>query len=322
MLSWKTIVTSWVAAGGIGLAACANPAVPPPAANTAITTYRTARIDGVNVFYREAGPPDAPVLLLLHGFPSSSRTFEPLFHRLSNEYRLIAPDYPGFGHSDAPPPDQFDYTFDHLAEVMDHFAQALSLTRYTLVMHDYGGPVGFRLAIRHPERVQALVIQNANSYEEGLGPLWDTRRAFWADRAKNEAAVRANLLSPEAARKRHLGSTPHPERIDPDTWTDESAFLERPGQATIQLELFYDYRTNVAQYPKWQAYLREARPPTLVLWGKNDPSFMPQGATAYARDLPNAEIHMLEAGHFPLDEAADTIAASMREFLSRKGAPR
>jgi pimeloyl-ACP methyl ester carboxylesterase len=245
--------------------------------------------------------------------------FDNLIPLLAADYRIIAPDYPGFGHSDAPSPDQFAYTFDNIARVIDDFTHALGLAHYTLYMQDYGGPVGFRLACAHPQRVQAMIIQNAVAHEEGLGPLWQARRAFWADRAANEAKLRANFLSFEATKQRHIGSSPYPDRYDPDSWTDEYAFLMRPGQDQIQADLFYDYRTNVASYPRWQAYLREHQPPTLVVWGKYDPSFAVDGAHAYARDVPDAEIHILEAGHFALDEASDEIALLMRRFLQSKG---
>lgn len=283
------------------------------------TFYRTTSVDGLNIFYREAGVRDAPTLLLLHGFPSSSRMFDPLLPLLSDRYHLVAPDYPGFGHSDAPPPERFPYTFDRLAQVTDHFAEALGLSRYVLFVQDYGGPVGFRLALAHPERVEALIVQNAVAHDEGLGPLWATRRAFWADRAAHEAKLRDGFLSPEATRLRHVGTSPNVDRYNPDLWTDELAFLSRPGQDRIQLDLFYDYRTNVASYPRWQEYLRTHRPPTLVVWGKYDPSFTIAGATAYGRDVPDAEIHLLDAGHFALDEAADEIAAHIDGFLSARG---
>jgi pimeloyl-ACP methyl ester carboxylesterase len=234
------------------------------------TTYHSIPIDGVQVFYREAGPAEAPVILLLHGFPSSSRMYAALMPLLADRYHLIAPDYPGFGHSGAPDPQAFAYTFDRLAEIMDALMGALNLRRYVLFMQDYGGPVGFRLALAHPERVRALVIQNAVAHEEGLGPLWETLRAFWQDRAAYEDKLRANFTSLKATKQRHLGTSPHPERYDPDSWTDEYAFLSRPSQAAIQSDLFYDYRTNVESYPKRQAYLRERQPPTLVLWGKYD----------------------------------------------------
>ena len=200
--------------------------------------YRTVMVDGLSIFYREAGRPDAPTLLLLHGFPSSSRMYEPLLTRLSARYHLVAPDYPGFGHSDAPGAKAFSYTFDHIAQVMEHFTEALGLDRYALYMQDYGGPVGFRLAIAHPERVQALIIQNAVAHDEGLGPLWQKRREFWADRAANEAGLRTNFLSFAATKQRHIGSNPNPETLDPDRWTDEFAFLSRPGEADIQIDLF------------------------------------------------------------------------------------
>lgn len=277
--------------------------------------YRSMDIDGLDLFYREAGPDDAPVVLLLHGFPSSSRMYETLMPSLAAEYRLIAPDYPGFGHSSAPPPDQFQYTFDHLAEVIMRLIEKLQLRRYTLVMQDYGGPVGLRIALKWPEAVGALVVQNAVAHDEGLGPLWDMRKAFWKDRAMHEEALRANLLSFDATRLRHVGHSPNPERYDPDSWTDEFAFLSRPGQIDIQTELFYDYRTNVERYPLWQRYLRERQPSTLVLWGKYDPSFAVEGAHAYRRDVPDAQVHLLEGGHFVLDEACDETALLMRRFL-------
>jgi pimeloyl-ACP methyl ester carboxylesterase len=279
-------------------------------------THRSISIDGVRIFYREAGPADAPVILLLHGFPSSSRMFAALMPMLADKYRLVAPDYPGFGHSDAPDPKIFAYTFDHLAAVIDRFIAALDLRRYVLFMQDYGGPVGFPLALAHPDRVRALVIQNAVAHEQGLGPLWETRRAFWRDRAAHEEKLRQNFTSLEATKQRHVGASPHPERYDPDLWTDEYAFLNRPGQAAIQSDLFYDYRANVESYPRWQAYLRERRPPTLVLWGRYDMSFTVAGATAYGDDLPDAEIHILEAGHFAMDEKLDEIADLTRRFLA------
>ncbi|HEX4073067.1 MAG TPA: alpha/beta hydrolase, partial [Planctomycetaceae bacterium] len=267
---------------------------------TAHVLYRTVKVDGLNIFYREAGAKDAPAILLLHGLPSSSRMFEPLLTRLADRFHLIAPDYPGFGHSDWPKPDEFAYTFDHLATVIDHFTDAIGLARYTLYMQDYGGPVGFRMALAHPERVQALIIQNAVAHDEGLGPNWKTRRAFWTDRAAHESALRVNLLSFETTRTRHVGDDPHVERYDPDLWTDEFNFLNQPGQADIQTELFYDYRTNVASYPKWQAWLQKTRPKLLVVWGKHDKSFTISEPEAYRRDVPKADVHVLDAGHFAL----------------------
>jgi pimeloyl-ACP methyl ester carboxylesterase len=279
------------------------------------TYYRTTQVDGLSIFYREAGPKDAPTLLLLHGLPSSSRMFEPLFARLSDRYHLVAPDYPGFGHSDWPDPKKFAYTFDHCADIVTHFTEALGLSRYTLYMQDYGGPVGFRMAFAHPERIEALIVQNAVAHNEGLGVLWKPRRAFWADRAANESTLRANLLSLQATRIRHLGSDPDVERYDPDLWTDEFAFLSQPVQADIQADMFYDYRTNVEAYPKWQAWMRERQPRLLVIWGKYDPSFDISEPEAYRRDVRDAQVHILDAGHFALDTAADEIAALIQGFV-------
>lgn len=285
--------------------------------------YESVGIDGLDIFYREAGPRDAPVLLLLHGFPSSSRMYETLLPPLADRYRLIAPDYPGFGHSTALPPNDFVYTFDRLAQVMTAFADRLELGRFALFVQDYGGPVGFRMAQAQPERIRGIVVQNAVAHEEGLGPLWATRKAFWADRARHEAALRANLLSFDATRLRHVGHTPRPERYDPDAWHDEFAFLSSPGQIDIQTELFYDYRTNVERYPQWQQYMREHQPPMLVVWGRHDPSFAVEGAHAYQRDVPDAQVHLLDAGHFALDEACDEVASLTRSFLaSLEGAAR
>ncbi|MGA9852613.1 MAG: alpha/beta hydrolase [Gammaproteobacteria bacterium] len=278
-------------------------------------TYNTITVDGLKIFYREAGPKDAPVILLLHGFPTSSRMFQGLMPLLADRYHLIAPDYPGFGNSDAPPPDKFAYTFRHIAAVMSDFTQALGLKHYSLYMCDYGGDVGLLLAIAHPERIQTLIVQNANISEAGESKLWIVRRAYWADRAANEQKLRQNLGSLEADRGRHVGSSPHPDRIDPDTWNDEYTFLSRPGEEHIQIDLFYDYRNNQAAFPAWNTWLRQHRPPTLVVWGKYDTSFTIAGALAYGQDLPEAEIHLLDAGHFALDEATPEIAELIRGFL-------
>jgi len=280
--------------------------------------YRTVQVDGLSVFYREAGPKEAPTILLLHGLPSSSRMFQPLLTRLADSYHLVAPDYPGFGHSDWPDPKQFDYTFDHIAVVMNDFTEALGLQHYTLYMQDYGGPVGFRMALAHPERVQALIVQDAVSHNEGLGVNWVTRRAFWADRAKNDEALRKNLLSMAATKTRHVGDDPHVELYDPDLWTDEFAFLNSPGQGQIQSDLFYDYRTNVGNYPKWQAWMQKTQPRLLVLWGKHDLSFDSGEPERYRKDVPKAEVHVLDAGHFALDTKADEMAELVRGFMQGK----
>jgi pimeloyl-ACP methyl ester carboxylesterase len=286
-----------------------------------MTTYHTVEVDGIELFYREAGPADAPTILLLHGFPSSSRMWEPLLSRLSDTFHLIAPDYPGFGHSATPEPAEFAYTFDHLAEVIDGLTRELRLERYVLFLQDYGGPVGFRLALAHPERVQALVVQNAVAHEDGLGPQWEARRQFWAHRSEHETTLRENFFSPAATRLRHVGTSPTPERYDPDLWTDELAFLSRPGQADIQTDLFFDYQTNVASYPAWQKWLRDHQPPLLVTWGRYDPSFEAAEVEAFKRDVPDAEIHVLDAGHFALEGQADRIAELTRQFVLALGRP-
>jgi pimeloyl-ACP methyl ester carboxylesterase len=277
--------------------------------------YRTVKVDGLSIFYREAGPKDAPVILLLHGLPSSSRMFQPLLTRLSDKYHLVAPDYPGFGHSDWPDPKEFPYTFDHIATVMEDFVQTLGLSRYTLYMQDYGGPVGFRMVLARPEAVQALIVQDAVAHNEGLGVNWATRRAFWADRQTNEEALRKNLLSMAATKTRHVGDDPNIELYDPDLWNDEYAFLNSPGQAQIQSDLFYDYRTNVENYPKWRAWMQKMQPSLLVIWGKHDLSFDPGEPERYRKDVPKAQVHVLDAGHFALDTKADEIAALISEFM-------
>jgi pimeloyl-ACP methyl ester carboxylesterase len=277
--------------------------------------YRTVTVDGLSIFYREAGPQDAPTILLLHGLPSSSRMFQSLLTRLADKYHLVAPDYPGFGHSDWPDPKQFEYTFDRIAKVIEGFTQALGLSHYTLYMQDYGGPVGFRMILAHPERVQQLIVQDAVAHNEGLGPNWKTRRAFWADRPAYDEALRKNLLSMAATKTRHVGDDPQTELYDPDLWTDEYAFLNSPGQAQIQSDLFYDYRTNVDAYPKWQAWMQKTQPKLLVLWGKHDLSFDLGEPERYRNDVPGAEVHVLEAGHFALDTKADEIAELVRKFM-------
>jgi pimeloyl-ACP methyl ester carboxylesterase len=279
------------------------------------TDYRSARVDGLSIFYREAGPKNAPSILLLHGLPSSSRMFEPLLVRLSDQYHMIAPDYPGFGHSDAPNPKTFAYTFDQIASIMEHFTESVGLSHYALYMQDYGGPVGFRVALDHPERIEAMIIQNTVSHDEGLGANWKPMKSFWQDRGTYEAGLREILTSLDTCRTGHVGKDPRVELYDPDLWTDEYAFMNRPGEADIQSDLFYDYRTNLEAYPKWQAWLREKQPRLLVLWGKYDLLFDISEPEAYRRELPSAEIHVLDAGHFALDTAADEIASDVSKFL-------
>ncbi len=284
---------------------------------SATTTYHRTEIDGVGIFYREAGPRNAPTIVLLHGYPSSSRQWDALLPLLADRYHLIAPDYPGFGHSDAPSPAQYTYTFDHLAKTMEGLLARLRIERYTLFMQDYGGPVGFRMAESRPEQVSALIVQNANAYVEGLGPKWQGIAKYWADPAAHPEQIEA-FTSLEGARQRHLGASPNPQRYNPDSWADEYAFLVRPGQRDIQAALLYDYRTNVASYPAWQAWMRNHQVPALILWGRYDPSFIVPGAEAYRRDLPKAELHILDAGHFALDEATDEVAHLTRDFLVRQ----
>lgn len=284
---------------------------------SASTTYHRMTADGVSVFYREAGPKDAPTIVLLHGYPSSSREFDTLIPLLATRYHLVAPDFPGFGQSDAPLPRSYAYTFDHLAKTTGDLLERLGISKCSFLLHDYGGPVGFRIMMAQPRRVQALIIQNANVYTEGLGAKWAGISRYWADRAAHPDVV-DTFMSLVATEQRHTLGSSHPERYNPDTWTDEFAYLSRPGQREIQAELLYDYRTNVASYPAWQAWLRQHRPPTLVVWGRNDPSFIADGGDAFRRDLPDAEIHQLDAGHFALDEQNDEIARLVLEFMGRQ----
>jgi pimeloyl-ACP methyl ester carboxylesterase len=284
---------------------------------SATTSYHHVEVDGVGIFYREAGPNDAPTIVLLHGFPSSSREFDTLIPLLATRYHLIAPDFPGFGRSDAPPPAAYAYTFDHLAKTIDDLLAAINVKSYSLYLHDYGAPVGFRIILAHPERLQALITQNGNAYQEGLGAKWAKIAEYWANPKAHPEVVDA-FLSFEATKQRHIAGTAHPERYNPDTWTDEYAHLSKPGQREIQAALLYDYRTNVASYPEWQAWLRQHRPATLVAWGANDPSFTAPGAEAFKRDLPDAEIHLLDAGHFALDEKTDEIARLILDFMAKQ----
>jgi pimeloyl-ACP methyl ester carboxylesterase len=288
----------------------------PLESTSASTTYHRVKVDGVGIFYREAGPKDAPTIVLLHGFPSSSREFDTLIPLLAIHYHLIAPDFPGFGQSDAPTPLSYTYTFDHMARTIDNLLEILQIDNYTLYLHDYGAPVGFHIILMHPKRLHALIIQNGNIYNEGLGPKWAKIAEYWADRKAHPEVVNA-FLSFEATEQRHTAGTSHLDSYNPDSWTDEFAHLSKPGQREIQADLLYDYRTNVASYSKWQAWLRENRPPTLVAWGANDPSFIAPGAKAFKRDLPDAEVHLLDAGHFALDEKTDEIARLILDFMAK-----
>jgi len=282
------------------------------------TTYRTASVDGLKVFYREAGDPQAPVVLLLHGFPTSSHMFRELIPALADRYHVVAPDLPGFGYTEAPDRATFKYSFDHLAQVVDRFTEVLGLRRYAIYVFDYGAPVGFRLALRHPERITAVISQNGNAYLEGLSEGFNPIQAYWKDPSpENRAALRA-FLTPQTTQWQYTHGAPAPERVSPDTWTLDSALLARPGNDEIQLDLFGDYQSNIALYAKFQDYLRTRRPPLLAVWGKNDPFFLPPGAQAFERDQPDAEIHLLDAGHFALESQGPQIAGIIRDFLARK----
>jgi pimeloyl-ACP methyl ester carboxylesterase len=280
--------------------------------------YRTVKINGLDIFYREAGPKDAPVLLLPHGFPTSSHMFRNLMLALGDKYRLIAPDYPGFGNSSMPTVDEFDYTFDNLVNVMEQFTEKLGLMKYSLYAQDYGGPVSFRLAVKHPERVQALIVQNGNAYDEGIdNAFWAPIKRYWKERiAENEKPIRA-IFASEGTKFQYVNGVRNIEAISPDNWNIDQPLLDRPGNAEIQLALFYSYGSNPPLYPEFQAYFRKYQPPTLIVWGKNDVIFPAEGAEPYKRDLKNLEFHLLDTGHFALEEDGDKIACLMRSFLRK-----
>jgi pimeloyl-ACP methyl ester carboxylesterase len=281
-------------------------------------TYQTAAVDGLKVFYREAGDAQAPTVLLLHGFPTSSHMYRELIPALADRYHVVAPDLPGFGFTEAPDRADFKYTFDHLTDVIERFTEVLGLTRYALFVFDYGAPVGFRLAVRHPGRITALISQNGNAYVEGLSEGWNPIQTYWKDPSEqNRTALRA-FLKPESTQWQYTHGVPNPEQLSPDAWTLDSALLARPGNDEIQLDLFGDYQSNVALYPQFQEYIRTQRPPTLAVWGKNDPFFLPPGAEAFQRDNPDAEVHLLDAGHFALESRGPEIATIVRDFLARK----
>jgi pimeloyl-ACP methyl ester carboxylesterase len=308
-----------IARGSIsGAAATTLLATSVVAADFPQVSYKTQEVDGLRIFYREAGPADAPIVLLLHGFPTSSHMYRDLIPRLATRYRVIAPDYPGYGFSDAPSPASFTYTFDHLADVMDKFVQAVGAQRYVLYAQDFGGPVGFRLAAKHPDRVAGLVVQNAVAHEEGLSTSMDVARPYWAKRTPETEAPMRTLLTLDTTRFQYLHGARDPSRVSPDAWTHAQALLDRPGNADIQLAILQDYGSNLKRYPEWQAYFRTRQPPTLVVWGKNDPFFIIEGAQAYARDMPGTETHILDTGHFALEEEAPKIAELMLEFLGRR----
>ena len=282
------------------------------------TRYNSIAIDGLNIFYREAGNIAAPAILLLHGFPSSSHMFRDLIPELASDYHVIAPDYPGFGYSDAPAASEFTYSFDKLTEMVEKFINALGLTKYSLFMQDYGGPIGFRIAAKHPERIQSLIIQNANAYVEGISAAFEPMQAFWENRnAETEKAPRS-LLTRETTIFQYTHGASDVSRISPDAWNHDQALLDRPGNDLIQLALLHNYTSNVALYGQWQEYFRTHQPHTLVVSGKNDPFFVPAGQEAFKRDIKNAEINLYEGGHFVLEEFHTEIGAKIRSFLSKK----
>jgi pimeloyl-ACP methyl ester carboxylesterase len=298
--------------------ACPTVAEGPAARAVPVMHYKTANIDGVNVFYREAGPAGAPVLLLLHGFPTSSHMFRNLMPLLADRYHVIAPDYPGFGQSDAPDHTKFKYTFANFADITDKLIASLGVKKYSMYMMDYGAPVGYRMALKHPDRVQTMIVQNGNAYTEGLGAFWDPIKVYWADGSKANRDAIGGLVTLKITKFQYTDGMGDVARISPDNWTIDQALLDRPGNREIQLDLFRDYGSNVPLYPAFQAFFRERKPPTLIVWGKNDKIFPEPGAHPYLRDLPAAEMHILDTGHFALEDKLDVMAPLIRNFLDRK----
>ena len=285
--------------------------------NVTQTLHKTIDIDGVEIFYREAGPADAPTILLLHGFPTSSHMFRNLMPALADRYHLIAPDYPGFGNSEQPAMDKFDYTFDNLAVVMGKLVNKLGIKKYSLYLMDYGAPIGFRLASQNPEQISSLIVQNGNAYKEGLKDFWIPIRKYWKNRTAENAEPLAGFISPDGVKWQYTHGVRNEDTISPDNWNVDLRHLTREGNPSIQLALFYDYQNNVPYYPEWQAYFRKFQPPTLIVWGKNDYIFPADGAYPYKRDLKNVEFNLLDTGHFALEEDGTIIAAKIRAFLNK-----
>jgi pimeloyl-ACP methyl ester carboxylesterase len=286
-----------------------------------MTTFHTVSIDGLDIFYREAGSRDNPTILLLHGFPTSSHMFRNLMPALADRFHLVAPDYPGYGNSSMPTVNEFDYTFDRLAEIVEKFITAIDLKKYSLYVMDYGAPIGYRIAAKYPERVQALIVQNGNAYEEGLREFWEPIEAYWQDRSPENADKLRHLFTLEATKWQYTNGVRNLESISPDTWNMDQPFLDRPGNEEIQLALFYSYGTNPPLYPQWQEYFRKYQPPTLIVWGKNDYIFPAEGAYPYQRDLKDVEFHLLDTGHFALEEDGDAIANYIGQFLTSRLQP-
>jgi pimeloyl-ACP methyl ester carboxylesterase len=277
--------------------------------------YNTVRIGDVDVFYREAGSKTAPVLLLLHGFPTSSNMFRNLIPRLAGSFRLIAPDYPGYGFSGMPDREDFSYTFENMTTVVEGLVEKLGLIAYSLYVMDYGAPIGYRLALRHPEQVKGLIVQNGNAYDEGLLKFWDPIKKYWEDASSENRAALRFLVAADATKWQYQNGVSDLTQLDPTTWTLDQALLDRPGNGEIQLDMLYDYRTNVPLYPQFQEYFRKYQPPTLIVWGKNDFIFPPEGAVPYKRELPNVETHLLDTGHFALETHSEEIASRIEGFF-------
>jgi pimeloyl-ACP methyl ester carboxylesterase len=286
-------------------------------ANIPLTTIHRIQADGISIFYRAAGPADAPVALLLHGFPTSSFQYRELIPRLADNYRVIAPDLPGFGFTEVPAARNYKYTFDALANTVLAFTDALHLKRYALYIFDYGAPTGLRLAMARPERITAIISQNGNAYEEGLGYAWAPIQRYWREPSSQNREILRGALSPEGLRSQYTDGVPNPDRIAPEGYTLDAAMIQRPGNMDIQLDLFLDYANNVKLYPAFQEYFRKSKPPLLAIWGKNDPFFIPPGAQAFLRDNPNAIVQLLDTGHFALETHVEEIANAMREFLAK-----
>lgn len=282
------------------------------------TQHKTVQVGDVEIFYREAGPVDAPTVVLLHGFPTSSHMFRNLIPALSDRYHVVAPDYPGFGNSSMPLVDEFDYSFDNLAAIVENFLDIIGVSEFSLYVMDYGAPVGFRIAAASPEKVQGLIVQNGNAYDEGLREFWNPIKAFWADKSdENAKALRDGLLTIGATKWQYTTGMRNVEAVSPDNWVIDQSKLDRPGNKDIQVELFYSYGTNPPLYPQWQEYFRTYQPPTLIVWGKNDPIFPEEGAHPYKKDLKNLEFHILDTGHFALEEDGAEIAQLIRSFLKK-----
>ncbi|MCZ6586191.1 MAG: alpha/beta hydrolase [Gammaproteobacteria bacterium] len=279
--------------------------------------YKTVEVNGLDVFYREAGDKNAPTLLLLHGFPTSSHMFRNLMAELADSYHMLAPDFPGFGNSSQPSMDDFDYTFDNLAATVEGFLDTLGVTKYSIYLMDYGAPVGFRIAAKYPERVETLIIQNGNAYDEGLREFWDPIKVYWNDRTPENAEPLTGFITPDGVKWQYTHGVRDLQAISPDNWNIDHRHLSREGNPAIQLALFYDYQSNVPLYPSWQAYFREHQPPTLIVWGKNDYIFPAEGAHPYKRDLKNLDFNLLDTGHFALEEDGDVIAGHIRRFLDK-----